>query len=582
MGPSNGGKSSVLEALDLLLHHGMGRPRVVSELDFYARDPEAGFEIEAALAELPGDLVADAVDHLEGWHAGDQAVVPEPDGEDVEPVLRVRVTGTRDLELNYTFAKPESNGARFSPRLRRRIGWVFDGRGRDPAREFAFYQGSVLDRLFDGVELDEAIAALRTAMASGAQQVNDAPEVEAVLHDLGVDLQGLGLLGEEERPDFEAGALSRRELLQALRLGMPSSGGIAVPVVRQGRGAQRLLLVAALLRLARVRHEALIAAFDEPEQALEPLRQTQLVDMLRSVVDDGGQLFLATHSPEIVRGFTVDDLVLMPEDGALRQLASLPGGVKRHYERQLDGAVVRALFAPVPLLVEGPSDRPVLQTFWRALVNTRGIPPMAHLGLEVINSEGADQQRPMAALLYQAGKPVIVWAERDVPDKFSRLFEEGNWSALLLHDPNPGYQNLEQSLAMGTTMNALVAALQAVAHDRGVDWQGQRDDLIGRISSLDAAHRGAAQAATDLAGFLGALDELDARRVVASALAPKKGSSSPFDMKGARQGRLVAEAIVAVAGVPPPYAAALCDLAAWFRAGCHPERAEFSMAEVRS
>ncbi len=162
MGPSNGGKTTVLAALDLLLHHGLGRPRVVSELDFYGRDPAAGFEIEAVLGQLPTDLVADVVDHLEGWRASDRAVVPEPDGEGVEPVLRVRVTGDQDLELIHTFTKPESEGARFPPRLRHRIGWVFDGRGRDPAREFAFYQGSVLDRLFDGIGGGPAMEPERT------------------------------------------------------------------------------------------------------------------------------------------------------------------------------------------------------------------------------------------------------------------------------------------------------------------------------------------------------------------------------------------------------------------------------------
>lgn len=35
IGPSNSGKSTVLAAMDLLLHHGLGRPRVISELDFY-------------------------------------------------------------------------------------------------------------------------------------------------------------------------------------------------------------------------------------------------------------------------------------------------------------------------------------------------------------------------------------------------------------------------------------------------------------------------------------------------------------------------------------------------------------------
>jgi len=218
LGPSNAGKSSLLAALDLLLHHGLGRPRVLSELDFYGRNPEAGLEVEAVLGELPPDLIADTVDHLEGWSRSSREVIPEPDGPNVETVLRVRVQGDADLQLSYTFAKEESGEARFPARLRRRIGWVYDGRAQDPSREFAFYQGSVLERLFDGVDVDGPVGLLRAALADGAQQVSDTSAIRSVLDDLGGDLHRLTLLEEQHTPGFEAGPVSRRELLQALRL----------------------------------------------------------------------------------------------------------------------------------------------------------------------------------------------------------------------------------------------------------------------------------------------------------------------------------------------------------------------------
>jgi len=401
-------------------------------------------------------------------------------------------------------------------------------------------------------------------VAEGAGQVNEHAAVATVLNDLGIDLRQLGLLEDEEGPKFEAGAVSRRELLQALRLALPATDGVAVPIERQGRGAQRLLLVAALLRLARTRHTSLLAAFDEPEQALEPLRQSQLIEMLRDVTQAGGQLFLATHSPEMVRGFTLDDIVLMPSTTRIVALSGVAHTAKRHYERSLDGAVVRGLFAPVPLLVEGPGDRPVLQTFWRALATAGEIPPMASLGVDVVNCEGADQQAPMARLLRSAGKTVVVWAEQDVPDKFAKLHAEGNWSALILHDPAPDRNNLERSLAQGASIEGLVAALQSLAEDRGADWNSQRSDLLSRCEHVDLAARESAKQATTLQGFLEALAEADARTLAASALAPKVANGQPpFEMKGARQGRLVAEAIVSAGGVPAAYRRALIALVTW-------------------
>jgi predicted ATP-binding protein involved in virulence len=51
VGPNNAGKSTVLDALDLLLHTGAGRPRPApSEIDYFDRDPSAGFRIEALVS----------------------------------------------------------------------------------------------------------------------------------------------------------------------------------------------------------------------------------------------------------------------------------------------------------------------------------------------------------------------------------------------------------------------------------------------------------------------------------------------------------------------------------------------------
>jgi hypothetical protein len=87
--------------------------------------------------------------------------VPEPDGDGVEAVVRVRVRGAADFDVIHEFAKPESEGVRFGPAFRRQLAWVFDGRNRDPARQLSFYQGGLLDRLFGDADLDPAISALR-------------------------------------------------------------------------------------------------------------------------------------------------------------------------------------------------------------------------------------------------------------------------------------------------------------------------------------------------------------------------------------------------------------------------------------
>lgn len=583
LGPNNAGKSTVLEALDLLLHHGIGRPRPVpTEIDYFRRDPAAGFEIEAVLGDLSGDFLAECRHHLEGWSERQGDVVPEPGGEGVEAVVRVRVRAGADQDLVHEFAKPESEGARFSPGFRKQVGWVFDGRSRDPAQQLAFYQGSLLDRLFGDVDLDPAIGELRGSLAAGATAVNEDRGVAVVLNELGSDLRRLGLLAEEESPLFEVGGVSKRELLQALRLALPGVD-VNIPLGRQGRGAQRLLLVNVLLRLALAGGRVPIAGMEEPEEALEPLRQVQLSRMLRSVADRGGQVFVVTHSPEIARAFEVDDFVLLRERSAgsgarsLRGILSPP--VRQAYERRLDGAVVRGLFSRVPVLVEGPGDRAVFDTFWTALADSGVVTPSYEIGLDVVNAEGASSLPMLAAVLNEAGKSVVVWAEQDsleVREISARLQQDGHCSAILMYDLSRERSSLEGALAYGSSLPALAAAMRALANDRGYSWEAQRTDLVSRCPTVDRGRREAAQAATSLEEFFDTLEEGDARQVIALALGAK--AVTPFEIKGARQARIIASVIVEVGGVPEAFASALSHLDRWIKAGCQ-RNSEIRMAD---
>ncbi len=519
LGPNNSGKSTVLEALDLLLHPGIGRPRPApTEIDYFSRSTELGFAIEAVIGALSDSFAAEVREHLEGWKEIDKEIIPEPNGEGVEPVVRIRVRGTADFEILHEFVKPESEGARVSPRLRLQLGWVFDGRIRDPAQQLAFYQGGLLDRLFAEADLQPAIDGLKDALGEGAAAVNEEAAIATVLRELSSDLWQLGLIATDETAQFEVGAVSRRELLQALRLALPAAG-VRIPLGRQGRGTQRLVLVAILLRLARAAGRIPIGAFEEPEEALEPLRQVQLARMLRSIADSGGQVLVVTHSPEIARAFEIDDFLLLRAVGPdidsrlLRHVLS--PNVRQSYERWLDGAVVRGLFARIPLLVEGPGDRAIIEVFWRAL---------------------------------------------------QRLRAEEHCSALILHDPAPGRQTLEEALAASTPLDALAYGMETIAADRGYTWEEQRSDLIARAHGIETGLRSRLNSADSLPGLLALLDDPLARAVVASALSAR--SVTPFEMKGARQARLLAEKIVERASVPDNFARPLHALQEWTQHGC--------------
>ena len=582
IGPNNSGKSTILEALDLVLHPGLGRPRPVpGELDYYGRDPSHGFSIEVVIGDLSEPLRADALDHLEGWDAEKREVVVEPDHEGCEAIVRVRAVGSPDFDLSHEFAKPESNSARFGPGLRRHVGWFFDGRARDPAWQMVFHRGGVLDRLFNGVDLSPGLNLLRDGLRKGASDFTSDAAVTIVLAAIAKDLDALEVLDRTDPPSFETGGVSEREMLQTLRLALPVLPDVSIPLREQGRGVQRLVLLAALLRLAgQPDAPTPIGAFEEPEEALEPMRQAQVAAMVTDLADKGGQVFVVSHSADIVRAFGSDGVHLVsvqPRGTTLSLRDKLSERTRQGYERRLDGPVVQALFARVPVLVEGPSDRACFAVFWDRLAKDKIVAARYAHALDFINCESGSHQPEIARLLHEAGKPVVAWAETDTRHELKRLRDETNCSALVIYPDDSDRENLEAELSTSCSIEALAAGMDTVATTRGYTWEEQRNDLLSRCSpDVPREQRDKLKASTSVEEALASLDEPYARRLVRSALDPKH--VAPFEMKGARPARLMAEAIVQIDGVPEAYSRAMRGLHGWIALECPPGKNEITMA----
>lgn len=570
VGANNAGKSTILEALDLALHPGLGRPRPSpSEVDFYDRDPSGGFLIEVVIGDLTRELLADAAEGLEGWRAESLQVVPEIDGPGLEACLRLRVRGTTDLDLIHEFAKDEIEGQRFGPRLRTQLGWVFDGRTREPSRQLAFYQGGLLDRLFAGVDLDPALQLLREALAAGATGLNTDAAVAGVLATLTAEIEPLGLQPGGP-PVLEAGSVSDRELLQSLWLATPGPGTRPIPIGRSGRGAQRLVLLAILLHLVRGGGEhPIIGGFEEPEEAVEPLRQLQAARMLRAIADAGGQVFVSTHSADIVRAFDSDDIVIVERSvGVTARRLALTSAGRHGYERRLDMPLVRGLFLRHPVVVEGVSDRVVFSSFWDALAAAGTVPPAEQIGVEAVSAEGISHMPMVMRVLNEMGKQPVALVEMDSTTESSKILACAPWCGLVVYPAEPTANNLERLLASAVPLGALATAMRAVAHDRGDDWDAQRADLVRRCGDVvtdRAAREGIARSAS-IEEALAAPPEGEARQLVARCLGAKE-APAPFEIKGGRSARVFAEATVAAAGVPAPFSDALTQIARWVETG---------------
>ena len=160
LGGGDVGKSTILDAVALLLSP--VNPANLSDTDYHARDIGAGFSIEAVLFLPAATGVSNQLKPSWPWEwAGGEASLPnlEDNGKmGGEPVYRVRVRGTEDLELAYEIVQPDGTTDSFPVALRRSIGLVrLSGDDRND-RDLRLVQGSALDRLLSDKGLRSRMA----------------------------------------------------------------------------------------------------------------------------------------------------------------------------------------------------------------------------------------------------------------------------------------------------------------------------------------------------------------------------------------------------------------------------------------
>lgn len=289
LGGGDVGKTTILDAIALLL--APTNTTAVSDTDYFGRDVDAGFLIEAVLS-LPASTGINTLSKPAWpwqWN-GEKAVVPGMDdnaGVTSAPVYWLRVRGTPKHDLAYEIVQPDGTTDYFPVDLRRGIGLVrLSGDDRND-RDLRLVQGSALDRLLSD-------KGLRARLASGLadKSVSHAllDNAKEFLGALDKDFKGRNLPGNLDLaitggPGFAVTAL----------IGLTADrDGVQLPVASWGAGTRRM---AALAIAEHNQGETPITVVDELERGLEPYRQQSLVKTLQARM---AQVFVTTHSPAVI------------------------------------------------------------------------------------------------------------------------------------------------------------------------------------------------------------------------------------------------------------------------------------------
>ena len=309
LGGGDVGKTTILEAIGLLLSP--SNYTNLSDSDYHSRDIESGFRIEAVVS-LPSDSKIDnqrEPSYPWEWN-GEDAIVPEVEddsGIKAEPVYRIRVSGTSDLELIYEIVQPNENTAFFSVALRRGIGLVRLGGDDRNDRDLRLVQGSALDRLLSDKSLRSRLASDLAKDGVKNRLNNDAKES---LEKLETSFMKEGL-----PTGLDLAIIGGQGLSVAALIGLTANhADTQLPITSWGAGTRRIVALA----IAEMRQgEGPITLVDEVERGLEPYRQRLLIDKLQS---SKSQVFVTTHSPFAIAAASEASLWYMDREGKVGPL----------------------------------------------------------------------------------------------------------------------------------------------------------------------------------------------------------------------------------------------------------------------
>lgn len=412
VGGNNVGKSTVCEALDLILgpERSYRRP-VVDEHDFHENRylDEQGTPLEICLEAVLVDLTDEARlrfgEHLRRWddescefvdgepddadRADAEGVVwalplvfiarYEPDEDDFvadtffahpEPVLE-------DLELDEETAASLGQGRKLFTRAHKRLcGFVYLRALRTGSRALTLQRGSLLDTILrlpdEGTSQMwvDTLASLRGLDPA----IGDVEQLKAVRVDIRDRLSRfVNLAPDDDSTAFFASDLTRQHLREVVRLFVATQPSEhLVPHTRQGTGSVNLIVFALLTLIADLRgSQSVIFAMEEPEVALPPHTQRRVA---KYVLHEMGQAIVTSHSPYVIEQFDPANIVLLArtDTGGLngKPIDTVSVAPKRFRVQRRQFA--EAILAQGVLVCEGSTESAVVTAASSALERARG------------------------------------------------------------------------------------------------------------------------------------------------------------------------------------------------------------------
>lgn len=482
-GDNNTGKSTVLEAIDLVLGpERLSRRPVIDEHDFFASrylDSEGSpvqIRIDVLLVDLSEDQQRRFMAHLEWWDSTAKKLVEGPeagaiDGSHISAALRVAFLGAYepdedDFVGETVFVHPDQEGGErelFRTKDKRECGFLFLRTLRTGSRALSLERGSLLDII---LRLKNQRTPMWEGVLAQLRELSVAAEPELGLQPLLDDVTSATrrlVPGEwGDAPHLRVTDLTREMLRRTLTvfMGTGSAEAGAAPFQHQGTGTTNMLVLALLSIIAELK-QTVIFAMEEPEIAIPPYAQKQVVSTVR---EKSTQALFTSHSPYVLEEFDPQEvLVLRRVHGVLSAVpAGLPTVVKpKQYREEFRKRFWEAVLARRVLVVEGRTEYDAYAAAARRLarLHPEEFMSLDQLGIAVVDAATDTQVGPISAHFRGLGKTVFAIYDKQPTQETSTAIE-----SQAEHAFESAHSNFEDVLLGGTAP----AALCCVAVPRAV------------------------------------------------------------------------------------------------------------------
>ncbi len=508
IGDNNTGKSTVLEAIDLVLGPDrLNRRPPVDEHDFHlgkylppkpsSGEAEAPFadaivpavpatagdeneavaepvatadkpriEIEAVISDLSLEQQARFGDHIEWLDTGthllyDDADPAGVDAANITAAMRCTFIGEYDEEEDdfagtTYFSRTLSDGdtpVSFSKKDKQRCGFLYLRSHRTGSRALSLEHGSLLDIILRLKEIrpqmwEDTIASLAAFNVASDPTLG----ISGVLETINTSLKKYVPREWGVKPHLKVSTLTREHLRKVVTAFIATGDGDhAAPFFRQGTGTINMLVLAMLSQIAEDKQNV-IFAMEEVETAIPPYAQKRIVHELRKL---SAQSLFTSHSPYVLEEFGLDETVILSRaaSGDLSQAkVSLPASVKhKRYRQEFRTRFCEGLLSRRVLMVEGATEASSLPVSARRLAE---LDPTTYCSLEALGictiDAGTETQIADLGRLYTGlGKRVFGACDKQTPE--SKAVIESQIEHLFMHEE----KGFEAMVLNGTTKVAM-------------------------------------------------------------------------------------------------------------------------------